>query len=172
VGFLSTNNWAIASLGISSVISFGSDLNETHQQILPLCLPKASLGLFQARASGKIWRGTDTDGKPNIAEEDIFEVAHRMAENQRNGYYSSEKTVLTNILPSTTTSTITPGSYILEMPTQDDRTAMVIFPPGPDSLEDIRYMIGGMGGQQFPTKILKRAISRPGGGFKILLQSW
>ena len=133
VGFLSSNNWAIASLGISSIISFGSDLNETHQQILPLCLPKASMGLFQARASGKIWRGTDSDGKPNIAEEDIFDVAHRMAEDQLNGYYSSEKKFLTTILPSTTTSTITPGSYILEMPTQGDRTAMVIFPPGPDS---------------------------------------
>jgi len=170
VGFLSTNDWAITSLGISSVISFGLDLNQSHRQILPLCLPKIILGLFQSRASGKIWRGVDVDGKLKASEEEVFVVAHRMTD-QLNRYHSAEKKSLTDILPLTITSTITPGSYILEMPTQHDRTAMIIFRPGPESLEDIQYMMGGMGGKQIPTTMFKRAISTPGGCFKLLLQS-
>ena len=176
MAFLSSKDWAVATLGISSVISFGSDLNAAHQQILPLCLPKVSMGLFQSRASGEIWRGTDSDGNPNTVEEDVFEIVDRMA-HQLNRYTATTTTTnshqrkftTSSILPSTTTSTITPGSYVLEMPTQDDRTAMVIFPPGPESLQDIHYMLGGMGDTQMTAQLLKRAIATPGGGFKILL---
>ena len=50
---------------------------------------------------------------------------------------ASMQSKLVDILRSTTTSSIVPGSYVLEMPTQEDRTATVIFPPGPKSLEDI-----------------------------------
>ena len=32
--------------------------------------------------------------------------------------------------------------HILQMPTQAGRQALVIFPPGSQSMEDIRYMLG------------------------------
>jgi hypothetical protein len=38
--------------------------------------------------------------------------------------------------------TIVEGSYILTMPTANGRTAMVIFPPGDESLQDIKCMLG------------------------------
>ena len=178
MGFLSSRDWAVASLGISSVIPFGSDLNPAHQQILPLCLPKVSMGLFQARASGEIWKGNGSYGIRNCSEESIFESADRMA-HQLNRYTiptavgtscSPRQCTIRNILPCTTTSTIAPGSYVLEMPTQEDRTATVIFPPGPESLQDIHYMLGGMGDDgQMTAQLLKRAVVTTGGVFKLLL---
>lgn len=38
--------------------------------------------------------------------------------------------------------TIVEGSYVLTMPTKDGRSAQVIFAPGEESLEDIKYMLG------------------------------
>jgi hypothetical protein len=38
--------------------------------------------------------------------------------------------------------TIVEGSYILTMPTANGRTAKVIFPPGDESLQDIKHMLG------------------------------
>ena len=38
--------------------------------------------------------------------------------------------------------TVVEGSYILTMPTTNGRTATVIFPPGNESLQDIKYMLG------------------------------
>lgn len=178
MGFLSSKDWAVASLGITSVIPFGSDLNAAHQQILPLCLPKVSMGLFQARASGEIWEGNDSDGNPNSSEETFFESVDRMA-HQLNRYTfcstvgtsrSPRRCTIRNILPCTTTSTIAPGSYVLELPTQEDRMATVIFPPGPESLQDIHYMLGGMGDDgQMTAQLLKRAVVTTGGVFKLLL---
>lgn len=37
---------------------------------------------------------------------------------------------------------IVEGSYILTMPTTNGRTAKVIFSPGDESLQDIKYMLG------------------------------
>ena len=37
---------------------------------------------------------------------------------------------------------IAPGSYFMRMPSQGGREALVIFPPGEQSLQDIRYMLG------------------------------
>ena len=179
VSLLSSKEWAVASIGISSVIPFGSDLNPVHQQILPLCLPKVSMALFQARASGEIWEGNDSDADVLRTEEDNFEVVDRISHqlNRNTGAKftvgtrdSARRSKLTSVLPSTTSSTIQPGSYVLEMPTQEDRTATVIFPPGPKSLEDINYMLGGMGDDsRIKTLLLKRSIVTPTGAFKILL---
>ena len=37
--------------------------------------------------------------------------------------------------------TIEPGSHFIHMPTRDGRQALVIFPPGQQSLTDIKYMM-------------------------------
>ena len=37
---------------------------------------------------------------------------------------------------------IVEGSYILTMPTENGRSAQVIFAPGEESLSDIKYMLG------------------------------
>ena len=174
VAFLSSKSWPVASLGVSSVISFASDLHEAHQQILPLCLPKVSMGLFEARASGQIWKGTSAD--PHHTQETNLDVVDRIAHHldqctvEDATSHSSKQTSIRNILPSTAATTIAPGSYVLEMPTQEDRTATVIFPPGPKSLQDIQYMLGGMGDEaEMTAHLLKRAVVTPGGVLKLVL---
>ena len=139
------------------------------------------MGLFQARAGGEIWNGNDdSNGDPIRAKANIFEIVDRMS-SQLNRYALAKTSVgalkgakrskITSVLPSTTSSTIATGSYVLEMPTQEDRTATVVFPPGPKSLEDINYMLGGMGDDpKMTTRILKRAVATATGGFKLVLE--
>ncbi len=154
--FNSSSNWALSSLGISSVMLFGSQLHESHQQLLPQCIPQSRMGLLQARTIGEM-----------TESETILEIVDRFSSHvQCRPMESSIK----NILPSIVTTSIAPGSYVLEMPTQEDRTATVIFPPGPKSLQDIQYMLGGMGDDsQLTTQILKSAVVTKAGVFKLLL---
>jgi hypothetical protein len=65
--------------------------------------------------------------------------------------------------------TIASGSYVLEMTTQEGRTAMVIFPPGRQSLDDIQYMLGGSD-ERSNCHILNRVLAAPSGDVKCFLQ--
>ena len=152
--FNSSSNWAISSSGISSVMLFASHLHASHQHIIPHCFPQARMGLLQARTIGEV-----------TEEETILDIVDKIAHLRCKAVGSP----IQRILPSTITTSIAPGSYVLEMPTQEDRTATVIFPPGEKSLQDIQYMLGGMGDAQMTTQLLKRAVVTPCGVFKLLL---
>ena len=65
----------------------------------------------------------------------------------------------------------------MTMPIQDGRKAIVIFPPGEKSLEDIRYMLGmekedddGCVDSMLDIQTLQRVLALPDGGCKLLLQ--
>jgi hypothetical protein len=76
-----------------------------------------------------------------------------------------------SIFPVATTMVIAPGSYFLRMPTQDGRQALVVFPPGNQSLEDIRFMHELQEGDDLPqVQSLRRVVVNDGGGAKCLLQ--
>jgi hypothetical protein len=76
-----------------------------------------------------------------------------------------------SIFPVATTMMIAPGSYFLRMPTQDGRQALVVFPPGNQSLEDIRFMHELQEGDDLPqVQSLRRVVVNDGGGAKCLLQ--
>lgn len=47
-----------------------------------------------------------------------------------------------SLFASTSNGTVVEGSYILTMPTANGRSAQVIFAPGEESLEGIKYMLG------------------------------
>lgn len=68
---------------------------------------------------------------------------------------------------------IAPASYFLKMSTQEGRHAWVIFEPGPESIQDIKYMNGMDEDADVPEDIrkLKRAMVVEKGGLKCLLQS-
>jgi hypothetical protein len=53
---LLSNDWPITSHAVSSLAVFGSTIHAAHQQILPACLPKSRIGLFQARIQGLAWK--------------------------------------------------------------------------------------------------------------------
>jgi hypothetical protein len=76
-----------------------------------------------------------------------------------------------SIFPVATTMMIAPGSYFLRMPTQDGRQALVVFPPGNQSMEDIRSMLALQAGDDLPqVQSLRRVVVNDGGGAKCLLQ--
>jgi hypothetical protein len=66
---------------------------------------------------------------------------------------------------------IAPGSYFIQMPTQEGRQALVIFPPGPQSLSDIRHMYELQDEDDMPQiQSLKRILLSANGDCKCLLQ--
>lgn len=76
-----------------------------------------------------------------------------------------------DVFPSASTVQIEMGSFVLQMATQEDRHAIVIFPPGPQSLDDIRFMRGGEEDTETDVKYLKRLSVSQGGGGEILLHT-
>lgn len=68
---------------------------------------------------------------------------------------------------------IAPGSYFIQMPSQGGRHAWVVFEPGPESIQDIKYMRGLGEEDDTPEDIqkLKRALVVEKGGLNCLLQS-
>ena len=64
---------------------------------------------------------------------------------------------------------IEPGSHFLEMPTQGGRHAIVIFPPGQQSLTDIKYMMGDE--DHGETRNLVRVIGSGSGGGRFFLRA-
>lgn len=75
-------------------------------------------------------------------------------------------------LPTTQSDlTILPGSYIMNMPTREGRSAIVIFPPSDESMGDIKNMLGedetGESGYAFCS--LQRVIlTGKGGGCRLV----
>ena len=51
-----------------------------------------------------------------------------------------QRTFESSVFPAMSSYHIAVGSYFLQMPTQGGRQAIVIFPPGEQSLKDIRTM--------------------------------
>ncbi len=52
--------------------------------------------------------------------------------------------------PTVSSYHIATGSYFLQMPTRGSRQALVIFPPGDESLNDIRHMYELQEGDKMP----------------------
>lgn len=79
-----------------------------------------------------------------------------------------------NIFPSVATFEIPLGSYFMQMNTQEGRQALVIFPPGTQSIEDIKYMKGLERDDELDDEIqtLKQSTITGNGGCKCLLQSY
>lgn len=68
-----------------------------------------------------------------------------------------------NIFPMLSSLHIVSGSYLLQMPTQGGRQALVIFPPGDQSLDDIRQMRDSQDDDESPKiQTLKRVVVLPG----------
>ena len=79
-----------------------------------------------------------------------------------------------SVFPSTATFEIAHGSYFIQMSTQEGRQALVIFPPGTQSIEDIKYMKGLERDDELDDEIqtLKQSTITGNGGCKCLLQSY
>jgi hypothetical protein len=134
-----------------------------HHRILRSCLPDTCLKLFQCRINKKAWKDK------RIGEVERDDIAIALHESDRLSKLSiARPRTEKNFFPSTASLLLTPGSFVLEMTTQEGRTATVIFPPGPKSLEDIQYMLGAAS-ESPPVHVLKRFAVSPSGDAKCLM---
>lgn len=127
------NLWPIASEGITSLTTFASTLPAAHKGILPKCFPIEMQAFLKARLQGIIHRKQEAHN-----DESSFDV-----------HFSCAKMLIklvprapAQIFPDTGVCLIEPGSYFISMPTTEGRSALVFFPPGEQSIQDIKCMLG------------------------------
>jgi hypothetical protein len=122
---------------MTSLTEFASTIPKAHQGVLTKCLPVEMQNFFTSRLQGKVYRS-----KTAHPESDFEVVQGRVCLQHLSKLIGS---VPVRVSPFATSSTyiMAPGSYLLSMPTAEGsgRTALVIFPPGDQSLRDIKYML-------------------------------
>lgn len=125
---LSSEFWAIRVYGVTAVIEFVSTIPSAHKDIVPRCFPPHAQQMVQSRLRKSLSR------QPGMALfESNLKTSTTLVWNRKN----------TETLFSVQKAVVVPfGSYFLRMPTQEGRHALVIFPPGNESLEDVRCMMG------------------------------
>jgi hypothetical protein len=163
---LTTNEWPLSAFGISAIVTFSTNLDEAHQPMLRRCIPKSKMEFLKCRAMSKVWRG---EGSGLDTESDVIAIMNNVGR-QLHRHCSSRKETGQSVFPPAATKSIVAGSYFVEMPTPGGLTATVIFPPGPQSLEDIRYMADAE--EHSNIRILKRSISTSSGNIKCFLQNF
>ena len=128
--------WTISANTMTCLTEFASTIPKSHQGVLTKCLPVEMQALFTCRLQGKVHRS-----KTVHSESDFEQVQSACAQR------------LTKLIPSVpgkespfATSLayiLAPGSFFLSMPTVENsgRSALVVFPPGDQSLQDIKHML-------------------------------
>jgi hypothetical protein len=127
---LSSTSWSVRAFTMSSLVRFASTLPSIHKTVLPMCVPTEMQGLLQCRLQSSVCGQSESLGTARVA---CTKVLSKSGPTRR---------VEGTIFPTSGWLTIAPGSYCMTMPTQAGRKAIVIFPPGEESLEDINFMLG------------------------------
>eukprot|EP00977_Amphora_coffeiformis_P025113 scaffold18324_cov176-Amphora_coffeaeformis.AAC.5 len=143
--------WPLRTRCISAFMSFATTVAKADKNTVRDCLPKALQKTFQSRVK-KV---------PFYLKADI---AHVLV-SYYNTLSSKVKTKKTrrSVFPSQTTLHLSEGSFVVKMPTDGGREAIVVFPPGPDSLRDIEFMLGDESGDRPAVHQLRRIVRTKGG---------
>jgi hypothetical protein len=135
---LSSPWWSLRSFTMASFLQFASTLPVTYKSMLPQCVPVSMQSLLQCR----LQKAVDC---ALIGGKEDFSTFKQQG---MDAYVASSSTGTDPtkrrfgpVFP-TKSYTLPAGSYCLTLPTQEGRRALVIFPPGPDSLLDLRGMLG------------------------------
>jgi hypothetical protein len=137
---LSSTSWSVCAHAMTSLVQFASTVPPAHKDILPRCLPKNMQKLLQCRLQGLVCGDVASLSLLRTSYSDTMLqgiMAPRHGRDSGGGSSSSSR-----VFPATTSLTVPMGSYVMTMPTQGGRKAVVIFAPGDDSLQDIRDMLG------------------------------
>jgi hypothetical protein len=163
---LSHKEWTVRAHAMSSLVVFASTVPTAHKQVLPSCLPINMASLLQCRLKG------------TAAPSDGLSMQHQCAQKMFSLVQFDAGIVSPfggdSVFPTISSSVVIPaGSLVVKMPIYQDngaagRTALVIFPPGEQSMEDIAYM---QNANENPHTIEKmhRMQSVPG-GYKMILR--
>lgn len=127
---LSCVSWPIRAHALTSLVQFASTIHPNHKNILPHCIPEAMQPLLQSRLRNIVHGNGD-----KLDELQKYWQAKLLQ------FIPPARPAHQRFFPVTSTFSILPGSYFMTMPTQGDRSAIVIFPPTENSLKDIRLML-------------------------------
>jgi len=149
---LSSMEPCVVRLAQGSLVRFGRKLSAKHATLLPTMLPADGVASFQARAQGLVWKSS---GSCEIRTD----LKHLNDLGTRLESCVLPRSIEKSIFPTLNSHHLICGSFYLQMPTQDGRQAIVIFPPGEQSLEDIRYMYEIQDGGDLPNvQVLQRVV--------------
>ena len=160
------NLWPIASEGMTELTLFASTLPSAHQCILPKCFPLEMQTFLKARLQGEVYQKA---------------ASHKVMDSTLVHHACSKilnlllPTLPIPLLPATTAvHQIEPGSYFLAMPTTQGRTALVIFAPGKQSVQDIKDMLGTDSIEDAGIQTLTRVqvLSPDTNGCRLFSKSW
>jgi hypothetical protein len=149
---LSSPYWTIRSYAMTSLVQFASSIPSRHKSMLPKCVPSSMQRLLQCRLRHTIWFH-DKSNEYNVLELQKQSIDLLYGSMQRSCFVrqpfgihvSQEQTIDPS---STSAHTLPIGSYCMTMPTQEGRTALIVFPPGRTSIDDIRTMLDHAGTEE------------------------
>lgn len=129
--------WSVSANTMTCLTEFASTIPKSHQGVLTKCLPVEMQNLFTSRLQGKV------DRAKTAHRESDFESVQQVVCVQQLSKLTPSVPVKASPFATSSTYIMAPGSYLLSMPTAEGsgRTALVIFPPGDQSLQDIKYML-------------------------------
>ena len=143
--------WPLRTRCISAFMLFATTVPKADKSAVRDCLPKALQKSFQSRVK-KV---------PLYLEGDLIDaqVSHY---NMLSDKLKTKKT-LRSVFPSRTTFHLSEGSVVVKMTTAGGREAIVVFPPGPDALKDVEYMLGDESSDRPAIHQLRRVVATNGG---------
>ena len=144
---LRSDVWPFRACALSTFAVFATRVPSTYKDSLRSCLPESMRKRFQCRMKRM---AVDSDGK--LAQ---LNLEHHKA------ISGTVNTKQRSLFSSYSTMFLEEGSYVMTMPTMENREAIVIFPPRPESLEDIEYMLNDDSTRVVQT--LRRVILTNGG---------
>ncbi len=151
---LGETNWLISAYAMTSFVRFASTVPAVHKRILAECVPPKAQALFKQRLSGQIQpAGLD----------DTCLLRARCATR-----LISQRHRTKCILTKPNKISVALGSFVISMPTQEGRNALVVFPPGDDSVRDIEYFRNGE--ESLTIQELHGFTSQPDGSCHLLLR--
>jgi hypothetical protein len=137
---LLSSQWTIRTFCLSSVISFAQALPEAQRGVVVRSIPETCHELLSCRKQNVLLVSFgDLEMARSLFMARSFGVHQRRWKRRRQ---TSSTRPLFKKWSSRTSTVVEPGSYLMIMPTQEGRQAIVIFQPCPESLRDIRFMIG------------------------------
>ena len=150
---LSSNYYTIRHVTVTSLVQFAKHISNTsHKSVLPKCIPKQLQLLLQCRLQNTIYHG-EINNNPTIIDDvhllkrkytnDFMMYMINTSKSSNRDISTKRRKIGIPILPTSNIQSysIPTGSYCMTMPTQDGRNAIVLFPPGQQSIDDIHCMM-------------------------------
>lgn len=157
---LSSGLWPVRTFAMSRLTWFARSIpTNCHERILPMCVPDERRPFLVARVNHKAVLDPEKLSEVKALYCQFVDRVINFPQRSRKFFTVSESKVISS------------GSYLMTMATQGGRQAIVIFPPGPQSLVEITYMLGGEAAEQQPDVLtVERAVALPDGSCKLFLQ--